>query len=210
MGEDKAFYIVVISIVAIIIFSILIPKWLDRPEKEPTREEIINDILKNGNTDTQVLYNGFLFEKKGPLWYSQVQKGNEVYNFGVRYNPYETENITIEGNINNSFRTGELYITFDPYGEGLTYVSLASAELSLNLVRAMGITVNAACMEEHPDCEGRPILTCNSTQLPIIEITSSEETKLVMDGNCMRIMGNEFEILRVTDRVIFTAYGIMG
>ena len=210
-GKDSIFYYTLGIIVFVIAAIFLFPKLIHKEPTIKTIDDIIKDTLTDGESENTRIYNGFVFVREGPIWYTQVRNPdtNNLYNFGVRFNPIQVENITIEGNVDESFRTGDVYITFEPYDDELAYISLASTELSLNLARAMGVNVTAACMEEHPHCVNREIITCNNTDKPVIEIINSDEAKLVMDGNCMRIQGREFELLRVVDRVIFQAYGIM-
>ncbi len=211
-GSDKTFYIAIAIIACIILVIIIVPRFFEREDPIKTFNDLVEDTIKEGETEDRRIYNGFVFIKEGNLWYSQVQNPdtNELYKFGVRFNPYQVENVTIEGNVDESFRTGRVYITFDPHDEELTYVSLAAAELTLNLARAMGIKVLPACMSEHPACVNISILSCNSTDQPVIEIINDPETKLTMDGNCMKVQGTEFELLKVIDRIIFRAYGIMS
>lgn len=208
---NRHFYIAVASLVALIILIILVPGLVDKGDREKSYDELVQDALKGVESDDTRVYNGFVFVKDGNLWFTEVSnpRSNELYRFGVRFTPDEVENVTVVGNINDSFRTGRILMTFDPYDTELGYVSLAAAELSLSLSRAMGIEISAACMSEHPDCEGREIVSCNTTSLPVIEIVNSNKEMLYMSGNCMRIQGRELGLLRVADRVLFRAYGIM-
>jgi len=210
-GSEKSFYLVIGLIIIAIVGIILIPRLFEKESTPQTIEEIIEETLTEGETEDRRIYNGFVFVKDQNIWYSQAQVDSDLYKFGVRFNPYQVENITIEGNLDRSFiNTEKVYITFDPHDPELTYISLGAAELTLNLARAGQLEVIPACMSEHPDCENREILSCNSTDKHVIEITNSNETKLIMDGNCIKIQGNEFEILRPIDMIIFKAYGIMG
>jgi len=84
-----------------------------------------------------VEYNNFVFTKIDDMWYTQWQKGIELYTVPLRFNPYETENISITGFVNGSFNKEEVYVTFDPDVEKLAYVALGAAELSINLAQSL-------------------------------------------------------------------------
>ena len=195
-GSDKIFYYVLAGIlIAAVAFAVIM---LISP-KEP-RPEVIT-------------YNNFEFQKIGGLWYSNWQQGDNVYILSLRFNPAETEEVKILGSLheNSTFNNRDtIYITFDPVGDDLTHVALAAAEISLNLNRALGVNVTAACTSnESIACHDRPILTCNNTDKAIIFLKESDESKMILTDNCMILQGHGMELMRVVDRILYQWYGIM-
>lgn len=156
-------------------------------------------------------YNGFEFVKMAGLWHTKWQYENQLYSIHLRYGPRESENISILTTGNNSFTlTDTVYITFDPAGNALAYVALASTELSLSLKNVFGINATGACLRnETYACEKRPIITCDNTDVPVIWVREDNKTGVFIDDNCLIIQGEKEEIVRAADRVIWGWYGII-
>jgi hypothetical protein len=155
-------------------------------------------------------YNGFKFVKIAGLWNTQWQNGNNLFNIHLRYGPRESENVPYfvenPAHVKNDSLT---YITFDP-GENKGYVALASAEISLNLVRTFNTTPIAACSKnETSPCYTRPIITCSNTEDRVIYIKEDPETKITVDRNCLIIQGLGEDLVRAADKVIWIWYGII-
>ena len=113
-------------------------------------------------TTKKVVYNGFEFEYQPPLWMTKWQNDGQVYILTLRYNPYETENVTVEST--GTWTEGkELYITFDPEnnrGSNFSAIALAATELSLSLRNTFGVKPIGACTKNTTDCNGFPIIKC--------------------------------------------------
>ena len=56
-----------------------------------------------------VEYKGFLFNYTAPFWATEWRNGNNIYQIPLRFNPYQTENVTVTGEMWTP--TKEVYIT---------------------------------------------------------------------------------------------------
>jgi hypothetical protein len=162
-----------------------------------------------------VTYNQFTFTKMVGIWYTQWQYKNELYTIPLRFNPYEAENISADGSLNDSFfnSVNETYITIDP-GEpgytGMAYTALAAAELSLNLAQVFGFNLVAACTTNITDaCINRTIVTCDDKDKAIIYIKDSNQTQVLFDNNCITVQGSGVELVRAVDRLLYKWYGVI-
>ncbi|HLD42520.1 MAG TPA: hypothetical protein VJB08_00860 [Candidatus Nanoarchaeia archaeon] len=157
-------------------------------------------------------YNGFVVEKVAGLWNTEWQRGDTVYKIHLRYGPREAEDVSLEF-ADEFVITNTTYITFDPEGEDLGYVALASAEITLSLSNVFGIQAVAACSRNATDaCHTRPIVNCeisNGTTESIIFIKEHPEPKVSVQDNCLVIQGRKEEIVRAADKVIWKWYGII-
>jgi len=155
-------------------------------------------------------YNGFTFRKIEGLWHTEWQRGNQLYSVHLRYGPRESEDIPIIRFGNNTFKINNtVYLTFDP-GSELSYLALASTEISLNLFNTFGIRPIAACTKNITQpCYKRPIITCDNTDQRVIYLRKADEVKIIIDDNCLIIQGQDEDIVRAADKVIWIWYGII-
>lgn len=156
-------------------------------------------------------YNSFLFTKEANLWRTQWQLGTKVYNIMMHFGPWDLENVTIAGQLDERFQRPAIYITFDPTGEDMSYIAVAAGELSLNLFKAIGKYPIAACTKnETVGCVGVPIRTCeDNANSSIIYLKSGDEKGVRLEGNCLIIEGHKEEIVRGSERVLYQWYQIM-
>lgn len=174
-----------------------------------TIDELHRMNIQGKAGDPHYMYNGFSFVKSENLWYTQVKVKDSLIDIPLHFGPKELEDVQVRGSIDDDFKKSYVYITFDPLGGGMQYVALSSAELSLNLVRGIGITPIAACdRNETYACADRPIKTCDS-EGAIIYLEQSNETEVVLQGNCVRIKGSNWNLVKATDRLLLQWYGVM-
>jgi hypothetical protein len=155
-------------------------------------------------------YSYFTFEEIGGLWQTTVQLDKQPYQATFRYNPTQVEDVEVAGNF-SGFRKLPIYITFDPEAdkEEYKYLALAASELTLNIVRALNFTVEAACTKNITDaCANRPIVTCKDSA-SVIYLIPKAPTQVTLDGDCITLSGNGFELLKSVDRILFQWYKIM-
>jgi hypothetical protein len=149
------------------------------------------------------------------MWFFEWQDGGKLFSVPLRFSPYDVENITIEGELNESFNRNDVYVTFDPDSDDMTYLALGATELAVNMARAIDVRPIAACTknstgeEEFDFCFGRPIIGCSAGK-SVIYLKTSEKTRLVLLGECIVIEGRGFELLRAIDRLLYQWYGIIG
>ena len=158
-----------------------------------------------------VEYNYFRFEEIGGLWQTNIQLENQVYEGTFRFNPTQVEDVYVAGNF-SGFHSSPIYITFDPDAgkEQFKYLALASAELTLHVVRGLNFTVVGACTKNETDaCFERPIVTCDDVDKSVIYLKSEAPAQITLSSHCVVLNGNEMDLLKSVDRLLFQWYKIM-
>lgn len=209
--SDKALIISIISIT--IIIAIIIGLRLF-PKETPTTIDGLHSLNIQGKLKQEegYVYNGYSFVFTNGLWYTQVQRGNNLFDIALHYAPKDLEDIPIEGELNGTLFNSEkgIYITFDPLGQNLNYVALAVGEFDQNIIKAFNKMPIAACDKNETEaCAARPIITCDNTNKPVLYLQQKTETKVLYNNNCMIVQGIGPEIVKATNRLLFKLYGIM-
>jgi hypothetical protein len=107
-------------------------------------------------------------------------------------------------------RGNDIYITFDPYAASTKYITVANAGLSLSLAKGFQYNLTAGCTDpESPTCQGTQVITCEDKEKAVIYFKEAEDTKIVLEDNCVTIQGYGPEIVRAKDRLLMRWYGIM-
>jgi len=160
-----------------------------------------------------VEYKNFIFTKKDNIWFTDWQRGDQLYNLAFRFNPIEAESVPTKGWINESFNRGPLYLSFnltDEQSDDNSYMALAASELALTAIRAMDRTTISACMANVTEaCSDRPIVTCDSEDKAVVEVVPADKTRINMEGNCIRVQGSQLELVRAVDKLLYYWYRIM-
>ncbi|MBI3033747.1 hypothetical protein HYY72_01165 [Candidatus Woesearchaeota archaeon] len=194
--KDKStLYFIIISVAIIIVAAALFV--FRNVQTEPPKSQTVN-------------YNGFIFNYTEPLWITNWQSNGQVYILSLRFNPYQAENISIEGD--EGWRANsEVYITFDPESEKYAYVALAASEISLSLANTFNITPIAACTANVTACSRRPIVTCadSSDNVSVIYLRDEGPTSIRIQKNCAIIRGEGVELVRASDRAVYQWYRII-
>lgn len=202
---------VVLIFIVIFIFTINY-KSQQRPK---TIDELHQLNLEKGLSEEQgYTYNGLSFVKTAGLWHTQIlsDSGRVLYGASFHFSPKELEDVKIVGTLNNSLFNSEdeIYITFDPLGKNLQYIALTIGEFDQNILKAFGKTPVAACTKnETKACEIRPIITCDNTNKPVAYFKEDPKTRVTYKNNCITIQGQDIELVRAVDRILFQWYGIM-
>ena len=155
-----------------------------------------------------VEYKGFIFNYTSPFWVTEWRNGNNLYTIPLRFNPYQTENVTMTGEMWTP--TKEVYITFDPEEEQLQYTALGAGELSQNLITALRVEPRPACTKNITEaCAIRDIITCEDKDETLkIYLSQEEPTQITYTDNCIKVQGKEMELLRAIDKLLYTWYKI--
>ena len=128
----------------------------------------------------------------------------------MHFGPRDLEEVPVIGNLDKSFEKQETYITFDPLSQDMQYVALASAELSINLVKGFGIIPIAACIKQETEaCKDRPIVTCDNKDKAVIFIKRANQTAVQLKENCIILQGQGKELVKAVDRFLYDQYNIM-
>ncbi len=158
-------------------------------------------------------YNYFDFIEVNDVWYTTAQEGPNLVRVSLRHGPRELENISVVGNITDfRDRNDFMYITFDPRQENHDgYVTLSVTELSTNLVAHFGKGIAAGCAFPDPVCNetNTSIITCQNTDRGVIYLYHTNTTSVVISGNCAIISGIGENMVRASDRFLYSMYGIM-
>ncbi len=163
----------------------------------------------------KVTYNNWEFTKMAGMWWFESQKGDHLFTIPLRFNPYDVENISINGKLNSTGFNSKsyVYITFDLSNESsqdLTALALAATELTQNIATAISRTPLAACVNSHDEaCEDRPIKTCKNTDEPVIYLKEGGKAQIKLSNNCIILEGKGFELIKAVDRLLYRWYRIM-
>ncbi len=159
----------------------------------------------------KVTFNYFTFTEVGGLWQTDINVDGQPYEGVFRFNPEQVKDVYITGNL-TAFKKEPVYITFDPNASSgdFKYLALGASELSLHLVRALNVSVVAACTSNDSlVCEGRQIVTCEDKDKNVIYLDASPPTQITLDGRCVKLSGLEMDLLKSIDRLLFQWYRIM-
>lgn len=173
---------------------------------------IVGTNIKREEPLPTVEYNHFVFQKMAGLWHTQWSREGTLYTVSLHFNPYEVERVPAMGKLNDTnFNRETVYITFDPEDGNLNYVNLAVAEMSLSIARAFEVTPIAACAENKTiACENRPIVDCDSEDKAVIYVRKANETRILLDDNCVILQGKDLELLKAVDKFLYVWYGIIS
>ena len=162
---------------------------------------------------TTVTYNEFVFtQQTDGFWQFDWQKDNNIYHVPLRYNPLQVGNVTESGTLASTFGTRRnVYVAIDPAMENnQQYVGVAAAELSLNLLKAFGVDVVAACtVNDTEPCQSRPIMNCNSTGHSVVVVREGPGPSITYDGDCITVQAQQLELVQAVDRLLYKFYWVM-
>ncbi|MEM0231045.1 MAG: hypothetical protein QXW00_02455 [Candidatus Woesearchaeota archaeon] len=159
-------------------------------------------------------YNGFVFEREGPLWYTQVQVGKYLYRVPFHYLPSELENVSVSGSVDKRFLTGNgVYLVFDPLADKseMPYIFVTIFDLETNLLTYFGRTPEVACSrQDNAACKNYTVTNCSvDNSSPIIQIESFGNASVFLRGNCVYLRGSGNETIKAAERFTLLYYGIM-
>ncbi len=218
--SSKAFFIGIGIFILVLAAILLIPHFFNQDVK--TLSDIHRETITEGiDTDVRYVYNGYSFVFYDNLWYTQIanQFTGDLYNIPLHFGPKNLTDIVITGDLDTFFTglvgnnisnyTIQTYLTFDPTDEQMGYVALATGEITQNLAQTFGIAFIPACTQEGVGCESVPIVTCDSTDAPVLFLKSGSPTMVYANNNCLTLQGEGPELVRATDRLILKLYNVM-
>ncbi len=162
-------------------------------------------FLYSGGGGADYTYNDkFKFTRTDNNLFIYKNPDNNLFTF--RYLPYELENLNISANIQPPM----VYLTFDPEADDIETVELMRFELledfsKLNIFAKQGITKNSTSYTME-------VVDCNmATQsIPVIKFTTSNETKIIENNNCINLQGeSKIDIIRLKERILYKALDIL-
>lgn len=207
LKNDKLLLISILIIIGCILALILLPK-----------------IINNGSEDKieSVEYNGFVFEKYGSVWVTNVQikdyvRGwDKLYEIYFHYTPQEVEYIPSLQNSNNDSTAPNLimdanliYITTDPNYPAS--VILGGVEISKILGNIYKKQVKSALTK--PDNRtNAPVKTCDDIGpgIRIIHLKLGNETRIYSDNGCVVVEGvTPLDVVKASEKLTFELLKIM-
>jgi hypothetical protein len=165
--------------------------------------------------DQTLVYNGFSFAYADGLWYTQWERGGRLYNVLLHYNPEQVEDLTITGRADERFQQQVVFVTLDPEGSNTPgndsrYLTLSAIELTTSMINAFDLTPVVSCTRNTTaSCANKPIVTCENTNASVIYLRQATPAKIEFDGNCLTIQGPDEELLRATERLMYSWYRIL-
>lgn len=171
-------------------------------------------FIQTRENENELTYNNFEFINVGSFWQTKWERDGQLYVIDFRYNPEQVEDVPIEGTTDIRFQLESVYLTIDPSEErdrDTAYLAIAAVELGRKLVTPFERQIITACtVNETIACWDRPIVTCDNTNKTVIYLKQANETKIILDGNCVTIQGKGQEIVRAVDKALFQWLGIMS
>lgn len=212
--DSKSILIIVALIVGVFAFAIA---GLKLYGNYFTSAAVVNvdDLHKenlNGDLNEKegYMYNGFSFVYADGLWWTEVNRFGTLLKIPLHFSPKEVESIPVTGTLDPAFNQGEVvYIAINP---NITnkYYTLALSELNFNIIKGIDKNIVASCTEENYVCENRTIINCQNTQgNPVIELAVENQTGIQLSGTCMKIFGQDYELVKAVDKVLLQWYGVI-
>jgi len=201
--------VIIIAVLFIAVFSI---KFLIKPKINTIDDLHLLNVQGKLKPEQGYMYGGFSFIRANDLWYTQIQVGNILIDIPLHYGPKDMENMPVEGAFNTTLfdTSNHVFMTFNPLGDYLTYVALATGEIDNALIKAFGKAVIGSCDRNETEiCKTRNIITCDNTKDSVIYIKEANETKVIFDNNCLIAQGFGPDIVKASDRLLLRLYGIM-
>jgi hypothetical protein len=196
--KDSLMYWSLFFIIALVVLFLAASRFYSGPPENP-----------------KITYNNWEFTEITGLWFFEWQKGGNLYQIGLRFNPLEVENIPIRGKLDTAKFNSQnyVYVTFDfsnASSQNMSILALASTELTQNIASAINRTPLAACVNSmDPSCEDREIKTCENTDEPVIYFEEGGSPGITLSDSCITLTGEGFDLLKSVDRLLYHWYGII-
>ena len=203
---------VIIGLIIIVALGLF---FFTREGEAQTIEEKFASVM-SGSEKYGYVYDGYAFvrdEQEGYI--TRLQVGEKVIQIPLHFGPREVKDVTVGGTLENgsAFTGADMFITFEPNATPMKYITVAAAELSLNLNDGLGVTPHAACAFDDPACEGRPILTCANTDAPVLYLRINEDfpegRMFFVNNNCIVLEGSEWGVVKAVDYFLLKWYRII-
>ncbi len=163
--------------------------------------------------DQGYVYNGFSVVKADGLWWTEVEIENRLIKIPLHFGPKEVEQVPVLGNLDSGrFNSGnKIYMAIDPNVNYNKYYTLALMELNNNILQGVNKNIEAACTEDHPVCENRTVINCNTAQgMPVVELSVSENSEVELLDTCIKVSGDGYDLVKAADRLLYRWYGVMS
>lgn len=159
-----------------------------------------------GRQDSQKFeYNGYKFKTDGNFYVVEVN--NELYGFS--FFPTQVDYLNLSEDVVNILKTTPMfYITFNPNAPNidLMYMDIIRKDLSEKMDKIIVNGVLSASADY-----ALPVLTCQNatTHIPMIILNSSQETNIKTNKTCIVLNGQNTELLRLRDFLMYKVLGVI-
>ena len=217
--SDSKYLIIAIITILGILAAIFIGFTLY--DKYADKSVVTIDDLHQKNLEKELgdqkgyVYNGFSFIKADGLWWTQVTLDDgKAVKIPLRYGPKEVEDVKITGTFDpKAFNLEkEMYVSLaDPTAVN-KYYNLAMTELRINLLKGLQRPSIGACTQNTSECKDWAIINCTTTKSkPVIVLDLTNESfGINLAGSCVTITGENEQILKGVDRILYQWYGVMS
>ena len=155
-----------------------------------------------GGETAKTKYNGFSF--------IQTDQGWQLKDTGLltKFLPNDIENISSPAISGADFKKNVYFVAMSNSEQ------LAANELNSAFYNSI-VKSQLACPEKYANesfCSTLPIKNCenDSSSDLIVQIEEQENQSISYRGNCLMIKGSGDDLLKSADKLIFSAYGIIG
>ncbi len=181
-------------------------------------------ITKNKNSESKskqeiLYYNNFKFKKGIIGWYTLIKVGNRSFNVSFLYSPKEVENISVEKRINDLILKKKLiYITTDPfYSARVSQAQVEISKITSPRTHVFGILniptmITVTYIPEGYEYKNIKPADCSmaNESIGVIKLLIGDENKVYKKDGCVIVEGkNEYEIVKVADRLSYNLLGII-
>lgn len=205
---------VLVGIIIIMFILIVVYSSIQSDATPQTFDELLDRTLDGYETETNFLYNGFVFalSQQENVWYTRIatispRTGQYTeYDIPFYNNPRQTEDVLyVPGTKNAVFGKDRIYITFDP--DMTANHAIAGAQVGRILGQhydLFGFVVESTLTQNPPS--GKPPITCNdvSNQIGVIYMRLGSPTAVFEDAGCIIIQGQtQQELIKAAETFTF-------
>jgi hypothetical protein len=156
---------------------------------------IVNSFGASDTNKEEINYNGYLFNHYNEFWITE-----SLANIFFTYNPKETEELIYE-NI-------DLTKSWSDYIDTPVYIYSEDYSSKIEIYRNMlqfAERVQDACIEGEECSEDIPTKTCSDN---LIVIQVSDNNSIYENKNCVYILGEKENLIKLTDEFLFRIFDI--
>lgn len=211
--SSQTTFLLSLAIICLFLTSVFAYKYFTKPEILTPDEMHAKNLAGKLDPKIGYVYKGFSFVYYDKLWFTQMHRPgtDKLYNIQLHYSPRDLENVSLGDGIERFGTLPSTYVTFDPRDEKLAYIALAAGEFGLSTAVVLNMTPVPACMRnETAACAKVATISCAADKKhAIVELTRSGTAKAELEGNCLKLFGEDTELIRALDRVLLLWMGIM-
>lgn len=173
--------------------------------------------------DQKLDYKGYAFMKKEGHWFLEWQRNGNTVFIPFRLSPIEVEDVTVSGGAKPEFLGDPRNLTPDVYEKPIyktedvgsrnpKYVVFSQYELRENLYDAFDMQpfIVPACTDSKLRvCSAVPTVTCDSKDKRVIYVKKGGKAEIIFNDNCITVQGENLEMMKAADRLLYIWLGIM-